>query len=194
MIPIPVGRRYSSNVSGWVWRPVHCEHCGCEFAYKMQIVGVGRSSSPLYLNNAGAKASASSAAQANFYDKLQRAFIAVECPQCGSLQRNMIGQLKGNRWRLLIGPGITFAAAFLLSQLPYYGPKDVSLCFGGVLVWFVCIALFMYKGFLQCVYPVCFLAILVLRAANVIDLVPLLIPLGIIILLSDVFLALRYDP
>ena len=38
---IPYGTEYTVTVSGHVWKPVRCEHCACEFVYRMTVEAEG---------------------------------------------------------------------------------------------------------------------------------------------------------
>src|SRR5579871_6578709 len=106
---IPTGRRYTSTITGWVWRPVRCEKCGCEFAYKLKIVAQGQGYSPLFLNNNGAKSAAADKARQNFDQKVKSDITAVNCPDCTHLQPNMVRWLKNKRRTLLLGPAVALA-------------------------------------------------------------------------------------
>src|SRR5438309_2332693 len=118
MIVVPTGRRYTSTITGWVWRPIRCEQCGCEFAYRLQIVARGQGHSPLYLNNQGAQQTAQNRARANFEQKAKKDIAAVNCPQCNHLQSNMVNLLKKRRWRLVIGIAVALVIALYFAFWP----------------------------------------------------------------------------
>src|SRR5260221_1578616 len=91
------GKWYTSTLTRWVWRPVRCEQCGCEFAYRFQVEATGTSYSPLFLNNPGAQESAQNHARKNFDRRAKKNIAAINCPQCNHLQKNMVRFLKTKR-------------------------------------------------------------------------------------------------
>jgi len=116
---IPVGNTYTARVRGWVWRAVHCEHCGCEFAYRYVATGSTIGFSPLFLNNEGASNAASSRADMDLRTRLNQEVGVVFCPQCGWYQKNMVAKLHQPYLEALFGialaPIVAGATALLMS-------------------------------------------------------------------------------
>ena len=93
---IPTGMRYTSTVSGSVWKAVSCEFCRLDYAYKMTRKTTGTGRSVMFLDNAGAQQRARAAAISNLQRELEGQFDAVACPKCGRYQTQMFGKV---RWK-----------------------------------------------------------------------------------------------
>lgn len=103
---IPVGTRYTATVSASVWKTVSCASCPCDFAYKMSRKAQGMGSSPLWLDNEGAKNRASAEANQRLEKLLATQFDVVWCPRCGSYQPSMFPRVRwqaNQRWLLIAG-------------------------------------------------------------------------------------------
>src|SRR5438309_799407 len=94
LIPIPTGMRYTATVSGSVWKPLTCEFCKLDFAYRITRKATGTGRSALFLDNDGARARAGSYAYANLQRELEKSFEVVPCPKCGRYQAQMFSKLK----------------------------------------------------------------------------------------------------
>jgi hypothetical protein len=86
---IPYGNEYTVTLEGTVYKYVHCEKCGYEFAYGMSRQGEGASTSLLFLDNAGAQARAAEDAGRDLRNKLANSCDPVPCPACGWYQQHM---------------------------------------------------------------------------------------------------------
>jgi len=118
-------------MKGTTWRPVSCEKCMHEFTYEMQITATGQGSSPYFLNNSGAQASAQERAKASFDDKIKNSFATVPCPICGHIQSSMVERDK-QQWKAkTIG---TFISTILVGMAFVSGELGVVLA---VLVWLI---------------------------------------------------------
>src|SRR5579871_595585 len=102
---IPSGLDYFTTTTGSVLKLVRCESCHAEYAYELQRSAEGKGSSFLFLDNQGAAARASSRAEANLRNKLERGVDLVPCPECGWYQDNMQRKARRlhQRWMLLTG-------------------------------------------------------------------------------------------
>jgi hypothetical protein len=109
-IPISV-TGYTTTIRGWVWKPVRCEACGCEFAYRLQVKGTAAGYTPFNLAKTRAKQAGQDIAQRNREKAAQKDIAAVNCPQCGQLQPNMVKKLKTQRWKSVGGIALALAVA-----------------------------------------------------------------------------------
>lgn len=89
-----VGRKYTATAEGAVWRPITCEHCRLQWAYKLVRKAEGTGSSPYFLDNDGASQRAHAEAQEELQKKLENDVEAIACPQCHKYQDAMIGEAK----------------------------------------------------------------------------------------------------
>ncbi len=116
MLPVYFGRRYRSTVTGQIWRPVICDHCGYGFAYQMTIKATGSGSSPYMLDNSGAQQRAQDSARRAAEKKAKTAQANVPCPQCGRYHSGMIANHQ-RYWRskfygVAIGLALVVATMF----------------------------------------------------------------------------------
>ncbi len=129
-IPIPIGRSYSATATGAVWKPVCCEHCGCEFAYQLVVSVQGRGFSPLFLSNYEAQESARQRAVHNLENRLARATGLAPCPDCGKYQSGMVSEMKRTRLSRVLGTLLGLAVWLFL--VPVFSAYK-----GGALILFL---------------------------------------------------------
>jgi hypothetical protein len=94
MTPIPYGTKYTITIEGFIWKPIKCERCGCEFAYRVKRVASGQGENFLWLNKKRAIDTARSLARENLLDTLDNAFEQYPCHDCGIYQRDMAKIIK----------------------------------------------------------------------------------------------------
>jgi len=131
-VRIPVGNRYTASVTGSLWKPVVCAHCGCEYVYRMHRQATGQATSVLWLDNRGAAEQARSNAVAELHSQLGTGIDAVPCPDCGMYQDDMIQQLKGaarrSAGRVAWSLGFVAASIGLIASVTMSGwPKTIVL-------------------------------------------------------------------
>lgn len=105
---IPYGRKYKTKMVGYRWKFVECSFCGCKYLYKMKREAEGEGGSVLWLDNAGAKGRAINQANEVLNSKLSKEIDAVSCPDCGMYQKDMVSQLKREKWSLVGCGSIVF--------------------------------------------------------------------------------------
>jgi hypothetical protein len=123
VIPIPYGTKFTVKARGSVWKPVTCEHCGCDFAYLVSVKASGEATNVLWLNKRAAIDSAHSHADQALRHALDTTEKAIPCPQCGRYQRRMVSLMRwqaanSNPRPYLLGflaLGITIALALLVN-------------------------------------------------------------------------------
>jgi len=91
---IPTGMHYFATAEGTFWKIVTCEQCRTTYAYRMKVSATGVGSSPLFLDNEGARARASLGAEATLLRKAERLEVPIPCPACGWYQRSMVRLLR----------------------------------------------------------------------------------------------------
>src|SRR4051812_41761719 len=96
-----VGQTFTARLQGSVIKGVHCENCGCDYLYQLERTGVGKGSSPYYLDNDGAKRRAQAGAQRALLKALQGCDTAP-CPECGWYQAEMVKKMRGAYTWLLV--------------------------------------------------------------------------------------------
>jgi hypothetical protein len=85
---------------GDMLRGVTCEHCGCQYLYKLsRQVYRTRGVEP---TNAVAVAAMSNQAQTHARKAIEKAVDPIPCPDCGHLQRNMVRSVKLDRLGILL--------------------------------------------------------------------------------------------
>jgi len=94
MIPIPVfWTQYTTSMRGRVLKIVRCENCSTEYLYVLERESSGVGTSVYMLNDEGAQAHATSAAEDTLTSVLENDFDPVPCPTCGHYQRYMFPKL-----------------------------------------------------------------------------------------------------
>jgi len=139
------GRRYTAKLSGSALKAVQCVNCGCSYAYIQQASATGEGSSPYMLDNAGAQARASRAAQAN----LRKALLGYEaspCPQCGWLQPVMVALMRKRRYTWMIYTSIVLIviAGFCMLAAP---TSTGSIVFSAIVFSFVILTWILRSNF-----------------------------------------------
>ena len=109
MVFIPIGMRYTATTKGAVLKAVSCEECGREYVYVLRRSASGMGSSPLFLDDHGARSRASGQAQALLRHRLQQGIDVVPCPACGRVQQHMVPKARRQyrRWMLNVGACLT---------------------------------------------------------------------------------------
>jgi hypothetical protein len=104
---------------------VKCEHCGCEFAYKLTRSAEGTGSDVLWLNEQGAVRKAQSNAQNSLQQKMSE-IDAIHCPDCGKYQKSMVSMLISNKRRTGSGIGCSLLLVLVLIEeiIAYNGGYD----------------------------------------------------------------------
>src|SRR4051812_3153772 len=102
---IPYAMTYSASAKGSVIKDVRCEHCGCDFVYKMDRRGSDTAKSFLFLNNNGAKKRAQRRALADLDEQLTQGSDPIPCPKCLRYQVDMIKSMRENfhSWAFWLG-------------------------------------------------------------------------------------------
>lgn len=120
---VPVGAKYTATVTGSDWKPVHCEHCACDFDYLVSDRAVGTGVSPLWLDNRGASERAYYYADSDLKRRLRGLKGIASCPECGLFQASMVTGLRREATRdsatLLswFGLGLAFAGFLVFAML-----------------------------------------------------------------------------
>ncbi len=119
MLPIPVGTRHTVTFTANVWKPIRCEQCGCEFAYRIELSTSGRSTNYLWLNRQGAIDLARMQASNEARQVIETSKKAYPCPDCGIYQGDMANDLKTEKTTeiRLIGLVIALILVFTLSLI-----------------------------------------------------------------------------
>src|SRR5205823_4870844 len=114
-----------------------------------------------------------------------------DCPDCAHLQPDMLNLLKNDRLSLVIGTALAFIAALFFGFGPVtsFDPDVffVLLVIAGLVLLVIGIALIAESGIFQSVYAFAVLGTLVFRAIQNLTLIRLMVPIGMIALLIDVF-------
>jgi len=100
-----VQRRYTATAQGATWKPVQCERCSAQWAYRVTRKVTGQGVSPYMLDNSGAQQRASAAAQRTLDLALKNASDDVPCPRCLSYQADAAARLRKAKyqWMLVVG-------------------------------------------------------------------------------------------
>lgn len=100
-IRVPYGTTYTITTTGSAWKPLKCEFCGCEFAYKLKCSEQGRATNYLWLNKKGTVSLATKRSQKKLQKSLESGVGVYSCPACGKYQKKMVRHLQGKRWETL---------------------------------------------------------------------------------------------
>jgi len=196
MNPVIFGTRYRTETSGWLWRPVRCEHCGCEYIYEYEVKGRGGGLSPLNVSNAWAK-NASLRAARNQMRENSRQYVGIAfCPRCGWYQRSMVAQIKRFYWKMIgyvvLAPaalGFTALCVGISNYLVFVPLLTLLMLFviGETRPAFKEFGLTIIQSFVA--FPALFLIAMVGKAGIVVALVA-----AVLIVLFCLYRALLYDP
>jgi ribosomal protein S27E len=112
LIPIPTGRKYQATIVGRQFREVTCENCGSQYVYVVKAVGGGSGSSPMFLNNDGARAHAVGAARMQVERRLRELHLPVPCPDCGWYQHmvQIRRRRRLSRWMVVVAIPLAWLA------------------------------------------------------------------------------------
>ncbi len=96
---IPIAREYTVELAASVTRHVTCEKCSAQYDYELRRKSIGGGISVLFLNDAGAEATAQERAETSLQRKMKE-HDPVPCPCCGWYQRVMIpyARRQFHRW------------------------------------------------------------------------------------------------
>jgi hypothetical protein len=122
---IPTGMRYTAKHTASTVKFVHCALCGKDFVYLMQRSATGSGSSPLFLDNQGAKQRAAAAATNSLRSHLQTDFDAVPCVHCKQFQPEMAKRMRFRRhlWLPLVGIAIVVISAIVILIMQQPDPR-----------------------------------------------------------------------
>jgi len=131
---VPVGGRFTANLSESRPKSVTCEKCQTEFVYFMKRSASGSGSSLLFLDNQGAKLRAHDEANAKLYKRLNEEQDPVPCPTCGWVQLAMIPHARQqyHAWMMVLGVvalgvGLAFVLLdFLIGEWWFLNPSNQS--------------------------------------------------------------------
>lgn len=98
---IPLGTFYTVTRFGSTYKVVECEQCTQRYAYQVRAAAEGYGTSPLYLDNQGAKDRAERQASFALECALRRAVEVVPCPECGWIQKDMQPLARHRHYRRL---------------------------------------------------------------------------------------------
>ncbi len=122
---VPTGQKYTCTVRGSIWKQVTCGTCRHSYRYQMAREASGTAVSPLWLDNAGAKARAEQLARGKLQVMLSHECAAVACPGCGSYQTEMVSLLRRQRFGWIsIAGWFVVGAGILLSQVAASGTSN----------------------------------------------------------------------
>ncbi len=122
---IPVGLKYDVTLTGRVPKLVRCEQCGHEYVYLLEGTAAGHGSSPLFLDNEGARNRAYETAHVFLDATLRDDCAVVPCARCGHVQAHMLPKARQQyrRWMFTAGlyllalGGIVAAPAIVLALI-----------------------------------------------------------------------------
>jgi hypothetical protein len=131
MIPVHlflhvVVQSVSAKASGCRVRRVICEHCGREYIYQLRRTATGTSQSYMFMGRGGKKQAAEVAAQGKLQKVLAEGVDVVPCPECGSLQANMLRLVKKMALRVITifsGFGAVVMGIFWLCTNQFLGGR-----------------------------------------------------------------------
>lgn len=87
-----------------VMRQVHCEKCGCDYAYEMIRRGTAATSTTMGLFAAKRQAAALEKAGESLKQQLAQDHDPVGCPDCGWIQSTMVADLRLRSYRWMMKP------------------------------------------------------------------------------------------
>jgi hypothetical protein len=104
---IPTGLNYNARIKGDIAKRVVCEVCAAPYEYTFKASVLGRGSSFLFLDNAGAASRAEERARSKLQNLVMNGSAPAPCPKCLHVQKHMSWRIwKRQTW-------VWFAFAFL---------------------------------------------------------------------------------
>jgi len=92
-------QRFEAANVGGLLIAVICDRCGCGYYYELARVGTGSASSPYWLMNASAAASAAKQARDDLRKRLEHEAELVPCPRCDWINEDLISGYRRGRYR-----------------------------------------------------------------------------------------------
>jgi hypothetical protein len=120
LIPIPIGWKYTTNLSAATLKLVRCENCHVEYVYRMERFGSGTGTSLLFLENKGAQDRATQQAANELRGLLWRECDPIPCPNCGWYQKAMVRAMRRDHWRWMQSTGLGLLAVSTISLVIAY--------------------------------------------------------------------------
>ncbi len=123
LIPVPLGTQHTAKRRGSISRKFTCENCLKDYNFLVSDQIVSRATSPLFLDNAGAKARAEQGASSEaLIDQLERKVVCVPCPHCGWYQAHMVRHRR-RFWKVLaiLGSLLAYVGGLLVTKDIYDG-------------------------------------------------------------------------
>jgi predicted RNA-binding Zn-ribbon protein involved in translation (DUF1610 family) len=137
-IHIPVGTKHVAAVRGTFWKLVSCEHCGQQYAYRLELEAVGEELDLLFLNEKEASEQARANAEQNLVQKSRNVVLTVPCPNCGFYQEDMSRRLKEDislNSLQIVGVAIAVLSLIPLAfKMPYIWVLTILLAMTGVIL------------------------------------------------------------
>src|SRR4051812_41887993 len=90
-------RTARAMLPGFIWKPNRCERCGCDYYYRMNLVGNGNHTT-YGGDQFAAQQAADWAARSDLDRKLRNDVDPVPCPDCGLYQQPMVGAMRDRRF------------------------------------------------------------------------------------------------
>src|SRR4051812_37003665 len=82
MIPVYVGEKFTAFQAGGRWIQVHCDKCGCDYAYELKRLARGYAHTHYGIGNQSAPSTAQDAASKELQRQLADEVELVPCPRC----------------------------------------------------------------------------------------------------------------
>lgn len=131
-----VGVKYVTETArGSTTKVLTCEHCGCQYGYRMNVSTKGASASLVGLGNAGTlllgfhksgRRQAAEKAAARLIDAFERECLPVSCPDCGCYQANMLRVMRERR-AAIVGAIVLVPTLLLCAFLTRFFPQLESI-------------------------------------------------------------------
>lgn len=102
---IPYAQSFTATVRGNFPKFVKCVECDLDYVYMIEREATGSGTSLLFLNNSGASRKAGERAEKALREKAEREIDIVPCPQCGTIQPDMVEESRRlrHRWMFITG-------------------------------------------------------------------------------------------
>lgn len=108
------GTTYVAAQIAPVVRQVHCEKCGCDYAYEMIRRGTGVTSTVYELFPQRQSKAAVARAAKSLQRQLEQDHDPVGCPDCGWIQRAMVADLRRRAYGWMMKPALAISLFLLL--------------------------------------------------------------------------------
>ncbi len=118
MVLIPYAKTYTTTVQGCAPKLVHCEKCGFEYVYLLEVTTSGEGTSMLFLDDQGARSRSLAEAEALLHQGLDQGCEVVPCPTCGTIQYHMLARARALRYNWMQIAGIIALAVTGILVLP----------------------------------------------------------------------------